>query len=119
MSLAFDHIRFRIHRRRYTQIRAIMAESGESDTRLKCGLSALHGITFSGPLDEDREIFFTEDTQQLEELQRNGVPSPTMMQLILTSKAFAFDEEECKNRWFEAMEAMNRDNSEPKIITLN
>lgn len=115
MSQAFDHIRFRIHRRRYEQIRAIMAESGESDTALKCGLSRLFGITFSGPIDEVREVFFTEDTHQREALAGDGVPNPTFLQILLTSKAFAFTEEECRERWEEAMKKIDCD--EPRIIT--
>lgn len=106
--IAFDHIRFRIHRRNYSSIRAIMAETGESDTTLLRGLRDLHGIYFDS-LKDDPLIFFTEDTHQLEEMEKTGILNPTVMQVILTSKAFALDEEECKTRWYAAMEKMKEE----------
>lgn len=100
---AFDLVKFRVHKRRYSQLRAIISELGESDTMLLRALASIHDIHLN-TLTEDPELYFTEDTHQLGLLKEQGVPSPTFLQLTMTSKAFAIDEEECKRRWFAAME---------------
>lgn len=100
MSNAFDLVRYRVHRRRWSSISAILSESGASDTEMKMGLKALHGVTW--PAKDDPFICFTEDTQQRDEFRKNGVINPTLCQLLLTSRCFALDEDDCKEK-FEAL----------------
>lgn len=94
---AFDLIRWRVHKRRYSSIRSIMAETGESDTALKIGLAHLHDIHFD--FKDDPFIFFTEDSGQRELLAKDGIPAPTWLQILLTSKIYDLDEQKCKDRF--------------------
>lgn len=100
---AFDLVKFRIHKRQYSQLRAIISELGESDTMLLRALASLHDIHIN-TFTDDPELYFTEDTHQLGLLREQAVPSPTMLQLALTSKSFSTTEEGAKERWYKAME---------------
>lgn len=107
MPHAFDIVRYRVHKRPYSSIRAIMAEMGQSDTVLLRGLRELHNIYFDS-LREDPMLFFTEDTAQLESLRAEGVTSPTMLQVLLTSIAFSdISEDDVKARWEAAMKKIS------------
>jgi hypothetical protein len=97
---AFDLVRYRVHRRRWSAISRILSETGASDTEMKMGLAKLHGIAIGQA--DDPQLFFTEDTQQRQEFANDGVANPTLCQLILTSRMFDTDEDRCKAR-FEAM----------------
>ena len=60
---ALEMVRYNVHSKRYSQIRAIIAEaSGESDTGLRTALKKGHGLEWD--FKEDPEIFWTEDSQQ-------------------------------------------------------
>lgn len=100
--LAFDLIKWRIRSMPYSRMRAIMAELGESDTQLLIGLSRLHDMHFNS-LTEDREIFFTEDSAQIDGWHKGGVMAPTMLQMLLTSRIFALDRHTCQDRFEKLM----------------
>lgn len=95
--LAFDLVRYRIHKRRWSSISAILAESGMSDTEMKLGLKTLHNIEWD--FKDDPWLFFSEDTQQRKEFAGNGVTNPTLCQLLLTSRAFGLTEHDCRARF--------------------
>lgn len=100
-DLAFDLVRYRVHKRRWSSISAILAETGASATETKIGLQKLHGLHFNSQKD-DPFIFFTEDTQQRAQFRSDGVLNPTLLQILLTSRVFDLDEDRCKER-FEKM----------------
>lgn len=104
-------VRFRILGKPYSSWRSIMAETGESDTMFLMGLQALHGIAIDKTADP--MLFCSQDTHQMQELAESGVENPTMLQIMLTSKAYALSEEDCKTR----IEAILR--GEPKEPTFN
>lgn len=103
---ALEMVRYNVHSKRYSQIRAIIAEaSGESDTGLRTALKKGHGLEWD--FKEDPEIFWTEDSQQKAWLTEQGIGSPTNLQIILSSRVFAFTRDEAIRRF----EEMIRDES--------
>ena len=102
--MKLDLLKYRVEHKRYSQLRAIMAELGESDTLLLRALRDGHGIQFDSVKD-DPELYFTVDSQQTDGLKQGGVSNPTWMQLAGSSRCWAFTESECKRR-FKAMVGM-------------
>lgn len=88
---------FKVIHKLYSQVRAIFAETGQSDTMLKRALAAGHGITFD--ITEDPMLFFVVSDQQMTALARNGISSPTFMQLLGTCEVIATTEAEAIRRF--------------------
>ena len=86
-------IGFRIESKRYSQVRAIMAEMGQSDTQLLIAL-AKHGIKFNSLTDP--ELFFTVSSEQMDSFKSHGIFNPTWFQLCGSSEVWATTREECE-----------------------
>lgn len=97
-------ISYRILGKPYSKWRAILAETGESDTAFLIGLKELHGIQFD--FKTDPMLYISQDTQQMRCFEENGVANPTLMQLLLTAKAFSFSEGGCKDRIEQILKTM-------------
>lgn len=97
-----EMVRYRILGKPYSSWRAIIAESGESDTVLLISLKRLHGIEIDKSA--DTFLYCTQDTNQMQALADQGVPNPTMYQLAMTSKAWGLTEQAAVER----MEAILR-----------
>jgi len=86
-----DLVKFRIISKRYSQVRAIMAELGESDTLLLRSLRDGFGIRFDS-VKEDPELFFVQDSEQMGLLRESGIGSPTWLQILGTSRMVALSQ---------------------------
>lgn len=98
----FDMVQYRILGKPYSSWRAILAETGESDTVFLIALRELHGLEINK--EEDPFLFVTQDTQQMADLAESGVPNPTMLQILLTAKVIDLSEERAKERWLKTMQ---------------
>lgn len=76
---------FRVERKRWSQVKALFAELGQSDTALLMALKIGHGIEFDS-LRQDPFLHFIISQDQTEGLERAGVPSPTWLQLLGSSE---------------------------------
>jgi len=101
-SLALELVRYRVWTKPYSAWRAILAETGASDTDFLIALRKLHGIEIDKKADPI--LFVVQDTQQMRILLDEGVPSPTMMQILLTSKSMALTHEEAVEGWMNKMQ---------------
>lgn len=100
--LALEMVQYRVLGNPYSKWRAILAETGESDTNFKIGLKELHGLEFE-TLRDDPMLYITQDTQQMRFLAENGVANPTMLQILMTSRVFALSEEAAHERMQEVL----------------
>lgn len=94
---ALELVSFRVIGKPYSSWRAIIAETGDSDTAFLLGLKALHGITIDKQADP--MLFMAQDTQQMRWLKEDGVENPTWCQILLTARAFALTEGGCAVRF--------------------
>lgn len=108
--LALELVRFRILGKSYSKWRAIIAETGESDTAFLICLKRQWKIQIDKKLDP--VLFITQDTQQMRLLKESGIENPTMLQILLTAKVISLSEEDAK----EQFEKLLRDgiDEEPK-----
>lgn len=104
-------VKYRILGKRYSAWRAIIAETGESDTMFLLALKALHGIEINKI--EDPVLYVSQDTHQMGILAAEGVPSPTLLQILLTAKAFALTEGAAKDK----MKALLREMQTPPQLS--
>lgn len=95
--LALELVRYRILGKPYSKWRAIIAETGESDTAFLICLNRQWNIVVNKA--EDTTLFITQDTQQMRLLAEQGVANPTLLQILLTSKVIALSEEEAKDQF--------------------
>lgn len=110
--LALEVIRYRVLGKPYHSWRAILAETGESDTLFLVSLKRLHGIEFDS-LHCDPMLYCTQDTNQMRLLEESGVPNPTMLQIAMTAKAWALSEVGA----MEKMDAILKAMQEPEPLT--
>lgn len=103
--LALELVKFRTLGKPYSKWRAIMAELGGSDTPLLIFLRDEFGILIDKR--EDPMLFCINDTQQMKLLLNDGIPSPTILQLMLTSKSWALTEEAAIAKWKAVMQPEN------------
>ena len=94
-------IGYKIISKSYSQVRAIFAELGTSDTELLRALKEGHGIEFDS-LHMDPVLHFVVSSQQCELLFANGIPAPTFLQILGSSEVIDLNEENAKGR-FEAL----------------
>lgn len=109
---ALELVSFRVIGKPYSSWRAIIAETGDSDTAFLMGLKALHGITIDKRADP--MLFMAQDTQQMRWMKEDGVESPTLCQLMLTTRAFSLTEGGCADR-FKAVLAKESKDEEPPL----
>lgn len=102
-DLALELVKYRILGKPYSKWRAILAETGESDTKFLIFLAKKFDLAINKA--DDPMLYCSQDTQQMRLLSEDGVPNPTLCQVVLTSKAFALTEEGCKEAWAAAMQA--------------
>ena len=95
-----DLIGYNIVSKRYSQVRAIFAELGQSDTILLMALKKGHGIVIDK--DQDPDLFFIVSSQQMGLMKDNNIPNPTWLQILGTSPVIATTAEDAKTR-FESM----------------
>lgn len=100
--LALELVRCKVVSKKYSSVRAIMAELGQSDTVLLKALKRGHGIEFDS-LREDPTLFFVIDSTTLDEFRRHGVGAPTFLQLFGTARVIDTDEDRALTRWREMM----------------
>lgn len=101
--LALELVRYRVLGKPYSKWRSIIAETGESDTAFLIALRKLHHIEINKK--EDEMLYITQDTQQMRVLEQEGVPNPTLLQILLTAKVFSLSEDDIKDKFEKAMEA--------------
>lgn len=89
--LALELVRYRVLGKTYSKWRAIIEELGESDTNFLRALRDVHGIFIDKK--DDPMLYVIQDTQQMRLFQQDGV-SPTLLQILLTSKVIALSEQE-------------------------
>lgn len=99
--LALELVKYRILGKPYSSWRAILAELGCSDTDFLIFLRKVHNVFIDKKADE--MLFLTQDTQQMRLLLEDGVSSPTMLQIAMTSRAWAKSEEEATEKWMAVM----------------
>lgn len=95
--LALELVRFRVLGKPYSKWRAIIAETGESDTAFLICLKRQWNITINKAVDP--MLFITQDTQQMRLLKESGVDNPTLLQILLTAKVIALSEEDAKDKF--------------------
>lgn len=100
--LALEMIKFRVLGKPYSKWRAILAELGGSDTSFLVWLREEFGILIDKRTDP--MLFCTQDTQQMKLLLNDGIPSPTMLQIMLTSRSWSDSEEGAKTKWLAVMQ---------------
>lgn len=108
-DLALELVKVRILGKPYSKWRAILAETGESDTKFLMFL-AKFGIAINKA--DDPMLYCAQDTQQMRLLLEDGVLNPTLCQIAMTSKAWSLTEQGCKDAWTTAMQTIDDD---PKI----
>lgn len=92
---------FKVVSKLYSSVRRIFAELGQSDTILLRALKEGHEIEIN-TLIEDPMLYFIVSQEQLEELKKIGVKSPTFLQIFGTSEIVDRTEAEAIRR-FKAM----------------
>lgn len=113
-ELALELVQFRILGKSYSKWRAILAETGESDTKFLMFLADF-GIAINKV--EDPMLYCSQDTQQMRLLAEDGVPNPTLYQVVMTSKAFSLTEDGCAEVWLTAMAKQQAEIDDgPRII---
>jgi len=110
-SLALELVRHRVLGKVYSKWRAIIAETGESDTAFLIGLKELHGITIDKK--SDPMLYVVQDTQQMRLLSESGVENPTTLQVLLTSRVIDLDEDNAHQRFAKYLEKQNEQNAMP------
>lgn len=101
-DLALELVKFRVLGKPYSSWRAILAETGESDTKFLVWLRNEFDLIIDKK--EDPMLYCSQDTQQMRLLAEDGVPNPTLCQVAMTSKSWAFSEEACQSTWRAAMD---------------
>lgn len=99
---ALDLIGFSVLSKRYSSVRAIFAELGESDTLLLRALKEGHGIEFDS-LHTDQELFFVIDQDEVAEFQKFKM-SPTWLQLLGNCRVIALTKEDAIKRFREMIQ---------------
>lgn len=94
-------VKYRVLGKPYSKWRAIIAEMGESDTKFLMGLNQLHGIVIKKA--EDPMLYVIQDTAQMAEFASAGVISPTLLQILLTSRSIALSEQGAIERFEKLM----------------
>lgn len=109
-DLNLELVKFRTIGKPYSSWRAILAELGCSDTDFLIFLRKTHDLFIDKKQDE--MLFLVQDTQQMRLLLEDGVPSPTMLQIAMTSRAWAKSAAEAEEKWMAAMKdtTVNGDN---------
>lgn len=98
--LALELVKWRILGKPYDKWRAIIAEMGDSDTNFLRALREVHNIFIDKA--ENPMLYVVQDTQQMRLFTETGV-SPTMLQILLTSKVIALSEQEATERFEKLM----------------
>jgi len=110
-SLALELVKHRVLGKPYSKWRAIIAETGESDTAFLIGLKELHSITIDKKADP--MLYVVQDTQQMRLLAESGVENPTTLQILLTSRVIDLDEDNAHQRFAKYLERQNEQNIMP------
>lgn len=105
---ALKMVNYRVLQKPYSQVRAICAELGTSDTQLLRGLREVHQLEFD-TLHDDPMLYIVQDTAQMLEFSKAKV-NPTFLQLILTSKSIGLQEQQAVDHWFEVMRREDAEN---------
>lgn len=93
-----DLVGYKVITKLYSQVRAIFAELGESDTLLLRALRDGHGIEFDS-LRTDPALFFVIGSDQIEKLQEAEIDSPTFLQLMGTAEVISLVESDAIAKW--------------------
>lgn len=103
-TISLDFVGYSILSRPWTSIRDIMAEASANPELLKAALAIGHGLDVQDKINQRLNplIFFETDSDMAARLKQRGIDNPTMLQLIGTSRCFAFSAEECSAK-FEAL----------------
>lgn len=81
---------FKVVAKKYSEVRAIFAELGQSSTTLLRALELGHGIKFDS-LKEDPTLYFVVSQEQAEGFAKAGF-SPTMLQTLGTCEVISMTE---------------------------
>ncbi len=107
--LKLEVVRHRVLGKPYSKWRAIIAETGNSDTDFLICLKRLFGITIDKTADP--MLYITQDTQQMRQLEEQGVANPTLLQILLTTRAIALDEQAASELF---IKRLKEDGAEPQ-----
>lgn len=103
--VALQFVKYRVLGKVYSKWRAILAESGSSDTDFLVWLRNEHDLIIDKAADP--MLYLTQDTEQTQILADQGTENPTLLQIMLTSRAYALTEEACKERWLAVMQKLH------------
>ena len=95
---------YRIIKKLYSQVLAIMAEHHPDPNALKKALAAGHGIDIDQVPGGDPMLFVLVDEMMAKKLKEFRIDNPTLLQLIGTSRFVALTEEEVVRKFTEAMQ---------------
>lgn len=101
-AFALRYTGYKIVSRPYSMVRDIMAEFEPSEHILREALRVGHGIEIDDATAGTLFLHFVVDQQQLEKLKEYRIPSPTLLQLLGTSRVISTSEADATAR-FEAM----------------
>ena len=105
--LALELVRHRVIGKTYEKWKAIIAETGSSDTMFLVGLRKLHGIAINPIKDGEAMLFVVQDTQQMRALEESGCKNPTLLQILLTTRVISLTEKDATDRWTKIMQQEN------------
>ncbi len=98
-------IKYRVLGKPYSAWKAIIAEAaGDPDADFKEALFNSNNIRIDDP-DADPLLYIIEDTNQHRILRERGVPNPTMLQLLLSTRIISLSEQDAierMNAWLES-----------------
>jgi len=96
---------YRIIRKLYSQVKAIMAEHHPDPLALKRALAAGHGIDIDQVPGGDPMLFIVADEQAAKKMADFKIPNPTLLQIIGTSRVISLSEQDAIDRFEKLMQA--------------
>ena len=96
---------YRIIKKLYSQVCAIMAEHHPDPLALKRALAAGHGIDIDQVPGGDPMLYIVADEQAAKKMADFKIPNPTLLQIIGTSRVIALSEQDAIDRFEKMMQA--------------
>ena len=96
---------YRIIKKLYSQVRAIMAEHHPDPDALKKALAVGHGIDIDQIPGGDPMLYIVADEQAAKKMADFKIPNPTLLQIIGTSRVIALTEQDAIERFEKMMQA--------------
>lgn len=98
-QIALQLTGYRVVNKTWAQVKAIMSEFDMSEANLRQALKDGHGIEIDDTPRAVNMLYFVIDQQMQEKLKEYRIESPTMLQLLGTSRAVGVSEKDAAEKF--------------------